>query len=43
VRSKQALLFEKRSKNFYTAVADYPATAMQKLFGSFFQQRTALT
>jgi len=37
---KKALLFEKRSKNFFTAVADYPATVMQKFFGSFFQKRT---
>jgi len=41
VRFKKALLFEKRSKNFYPAVADYKATATQKLVGSFFQKRTA--
>jgi hypothetical protein len=40
-RRKEALLFEKRSKNFCEAVADYKATAVQKFFGSFFQKRTA--
>jgi hypothetical protein len=39
-RKKKALLFEKRSKNFSTAVADYSATEAQKFFGSFFQKRT---
>jgi hypothetical protein len=38
---KEAVLFEKSSKNFYAAVADYPATAAEKCFGSFFQKRTA--
>jgi len=31
----KALLFEKRSKNFYAAVADYPATEVQEFFGFF--------
>jgi hypothetical protein len=39
-RFEEALLFEKRSKNFCTAVADWSATAVQKFFGSFFQKRT---
>jgi hypothetical protein len=38
---KEGLLFEKRSKNFCTAAADYPATAVHKFFGSFFEKRTA--
>jgi hypothetical protein len=38
--SKEALLFEKRSKNFCTAVADYSAAAVKSFFGSFFQKRT---
>jgi hypothetical protein len=38
---KQALPFEKRSKNSCTAIADYPAPAVQKFLGSFFQKRTA--
>jgi hypothetical protein len=37
-QSKATLLFEKRSKNFGTAVADHSATAAQKCFGSFFQE-----
>jgi len=37
---KEALLFEKRSKNFHTAVADSSATAAQKFFVLFFQKRT---
>jgi hypothetical protein len=38
--AKPAVLFEKSSKTFRAAVADYPAIAYQKFFGSFFQTRT---
>jgi hypothetical protein len=35
LRVKEALLFEKSSKNFCVAVAAWAATAVQKFFGSF--------
>jgi hypothetical protein len=34
--------FLKRSKNFCRAVADYPSTAAQKFFGSFFSKKEPL-
>jgi hypothetical protein len=37
--NKKALLFKKRSKNFREAVADYPATAAQKVFWFFFSKK----
>jgi hypothetical protein len=43
-RSKTALLFEKRSKNFCNlvrAVRKHPNSYIKKFFGSFFQKRTA--
>jgi hypothetical protein len=45
-RSKKALLFEKRSKNFSALGARVAATRApqgQKSFGSFFQKRTLVS
>jgi hypothetical protein len=38
--SKEALLFEKRSKNFCTAVADYSAAAVKSFFVLFLKKET---
>jgi hypothetical protein len=35
LRVKEALLFEKSSKNFCVSVAAWSTTAVQKFFGSF--------
>jgi hypothetical protein len=44
VKGKQALLFEKRSKNFYSLGFTAEASAIptgKEFFGSFFKKRTA--
>jgi hypothetical protein len=43
LQGKKELLFEKRSKNFCTAVADQSATAAPQFFGFFSKKNSFLT